>query len=422
MIIKAIIKRILFLNTKVLQGAESINNKIIPIIMQKIKKVNNLIQTHYKQKIQIYSDLIIKTAKNTINYAINNKRITLIYCLILFSIWKATRYTISFISNIKIQQQINDKYDTEIVNKISVQKKINCYGFVESDNNLLYQSQTSGIIKNFYVKEKQQIKTGDLIVTIESKETIERYLSAKNFYESVLAKLNATKQLHNNGLESDISLKTSQAEFDNASSNYILAKKAYEGMNIKSPFDGVIENIRKKAGSMINIGEPLFSIQKSNALVAKCNTSDKDILKANVNDDVRLFLDSRHHSNGKISIISNTIEAYSGTRNITISNIESLDTNETMQTGQPVIIEIKVDNDNVFKIESNLVETNNLGGFMVKTYNPKNQTVVCKDVQIFTEDEGSFYVTGLEDGDIVFKRGHEDIGCGQVNINILKNV
>ncbi len=38
MIIKAIIKRILFLNTKVLQGAESINNKIIPIIMQKIKK------------------------------------------------------------------------------------------------------------------------------------------------------------------------------------------------------------------------------------------------------------------------------------------------------------------------------------------------------------------------------------------------
>jgi multidrug efflux system membrane fusion protein len=331
-------------------------------------------------------------------------------------------YTTKFISNIKIQKNINSKYDTKVANKASVEKKINCYGFIESDNNLLYQSQTSGIIKHFYAKEKQQIKTGDLIATIESKETIERYLSAKNFYESSFAKLNAIKKLHQDGLESEISLKTSQAEFDNANSNYILAKKAYDGMSIKSPFDGVIENIKKKTGSMVNIGEPLFSIQKSNALIAKCNTSDQDVLKANINDNVKLFLEGNHHSNGKISIISNTLEAYSGTRNITISNIQPLEPESGMQTGQAIMIEINVHNDNVFKIDSNIVETNNLGGFMVKTYNIQNQSVVCKNIKIFAEDADSFYVTGLSDGDIIFQRGHEDINCGQKNVNLSNNI
>ena len=135
---------------------------------------------------------------------------------------------------------------TRIVGPERAKKEVNCYGYLESENTLNYTSEVRGNIENIFVQEKQMVKEGQLLMVIDSKFTKNSYISAKSILENKKLQYNAIKKLYQDGLESKGNLKAMEADLENANSNFESAKKAYDGLMIKAPFDGFIDNISNK--------------------------------------------------------------------------------------------------------------------------------------------------------------------------------
>ena len=106
-----------------------------------------------------------------------------------------------------------------------VNKEINCYGYLESENNLQYVSEVRGNIDKILVQEKQHVRGGQLLMVLDSKFTANSYTSAKSILESKRLQYNAIKKLYKDGLDSKGNLKAMEADLENANSNFESAKK-----------------------------------------------------------------------------------------------------------------------------------------------------------------------------------------------------
>lgn len=353
------------------------------------------------------------------NFYQKDKKRAIIYFILLYLC-----YRIIFYFCYKITAIFNSNHNdivvlTRIVEPVRAEKEINCYGYLESENNLNYQSEVRGNIDKIFVQEKQMVKEGQVLMILDSKFTANSYISSKSILESKKMQYEAIKKLYQQGIESKGNLKSVEADLENANSNFESAKKAYNGLIIKAPFEGFIDNISKKEGSQINPGERLFSLERTNALQVKCDVQNLNINEVNIGETAEIFVNGNKMATGKIAVIGDSIDVYSGSRSILVNKVESNSGFEDrIRPGISVMIKIiaKAQKD-VYKISSEALELTNTGAYMVKILKPENKNVVdVKNVIVYNEVNGFNYVEGLSNGDYVIERGHEFVEKGEKNI------
>ena len=413
-----------------------LKNKIIKV-NNKILFITDIIYNFYKKylngkakltigKIKIFISFLLKKAKNIINFIVNfykkDKIRAIIYFIVLYVIYKLFYV---FADKISMLMQNHRNEMRVLVREVKAEKgkkNVNCYGFIESENNLQYFSEVRGNVDKIFVEEKQYVKEGQLIMSLDSKFTINSYVSAKSILESKKLQFNAIEKLYREGLESKGNLKIAEADLETANSNFETAKKAYNGLMIKSPFNGYIDNITNKEKSQINIGTLLFTLERENSMQVKCDVTNVSNSELNIGDNVDIFINGYQAGTGEISVIGNTIDVYSGARTIIIKNIKGLEGfEEFVKPGTSVNIKMVAHpNYDVFKISSEALENNRSGSFMVKILNPKDNSISKKDIFVYEENDGINYVIGLKNGDYVIERGHEFVDIGEKNIKYSK--
>jgi len=158
--------------------------------------------------------------------------------------------------------------------------------------NVEVRTRIRGFIENVYVDEGQMVKQGQTMFTISSKEYQQDLLKAKAALKSALAELKSsdielenTKKLFDKNivskpeldvLESKVNAlkaKVEEAESDEAQANLNLSFA-----EIKAPFDGIINRIPNKTGSLVEEGALLTSISNNKEVFAYFNVSEKDYL------------------------------------------------------------------------------------------------------------------------------------------------
>ena len=347
-----------------------------------------------------------------------DKKRAIIYFILLYIIYKAICFACYRINLMFVEHKNNMVVMVREVKPERVEKNVNCYGYIESENNLNYQSEVRGNVEKIYVKEKQNVKKGQLLMELDSKFTANAYISAKSILESKRFQYNAIKKLQQEGLESIGNLKAMQADLESANSNFESAKKSYNGLKIYAPFDGFIDNIGKKEKAQINPGDLLFTLERTNATQVKCDIQNISTEEIAVDDFVDIYIGGYEVAHGQIAVIGNSIDVYTGSRTILINRIDSIKGyEEAVKPGISVMIKVKAKSQHdVFKISSEALETTPTGAFMVKVLKPEDGSISTKNIWVYSENDGINYVYGLEDKDIVVERGHEFVNVGEKNI------
>ena len=350
-------------------------------------------------------------------YKKDRKR-AIIYFILLYIIYKAICFACYRISLMFVEHKNNMVVMVREVKPERIEKDVNCDGYIESENNLNYQAEVRGTIEKIHVKEKQMVKRGQLLMELDSKFTANSYISAKSILESKRLQYNAIKKLQQEGLESIGNLKAMQADLESANSNFESAKKAYNGLKIYAPFDGFIDNINKKEKAQINPGEPLFTLERTNATQVKCDIQNISTDEIAVDDFVDVYVGGYEVAHGQIAVIGNSIDVYTGSRTILINRIDSIKGyEEAVKPGISVMIKVKAKSQHdVFKISSEALETTPTGAFMVKVLKPEDGSISTKNIWVYSENDGINYVYGLEDKDMVVERGHEFVNVGEKDI------
>jgi membrane fusion protein (multidrug efflux system) len=185
--------------------------------------------------------------------------------------------------------------------------------------NIELRAQEKGYLQDIYVDEGQYVKAGQLLFRIMPKIYEAELLKAEAEAKIAGIELQNTKILAEKNVVSKNELAMAEAKLDQANAETALAKVHLSFTEIRAPFDGTIDRLPLKLGSLVDEGELLTSLSDNSQMFAYFNVSEPEYLdyETNVKD----------RANSKVSLLlaNNRPLKYQGN----VETVESEFNNET---------------------------------------------------------------------------------------------
>lgn len=203
---------------------------------------------------------------------------------------------------------------------------------IHSLKNVELRARVKGYLDKILVDEGQSVKEGQVLFSISKQEYTEELAKAKANLKSAIADAKAAEldvqneqTLVNKNVVSKTELEMAQskleaanAKVEEARSDVSSAELNLSYTEIKAPFDGVIDRIPNKTGSLIDEGTLLTNISDNNQIFAYFNVSEQEYLNFSKQNDenreVQLVLanDEIYPLNGKIETVESEIDKGTG--------------------------------------------------------------------------------------------------------------
>ena len=234
------------------------------------------------------------------------------------------------------EKQADKKADTyEVISPI-VKNTTYSNDYVAEIQSVRYvevRSKIKGFIEKNYVDEGQTVKKGQLLFTLSFSEFEKELQKADADYKGAMADLKATEVEHSNVKRLVAKNIVSKPELDvlEAKVNALKAKveeaQAHKEQvalhlsfaQIKAPYDGVINRIPHKVGSLIEEGDMLTSISDNSEIFVYFNLSEVDYLNYISSDEEEVKIVSLKLANnelyphkGKIEMIESEFDRETG--------------------------------------------------------------------------------------------------------------
>lgn len=193
--------------------------------------------------------------------------------------------------------------------------------------------KVAGFVHKFFVDEGAKVSKNQLILKINSQEFEQHLLKAQaglmgasaDFKSKALG-YEKTRDLFALNIVSDAELAVAKAAMDAAQAAVNLAESEVRNAQlnlsyteIRAPFNGFINNINFRSGSLVNEDDVLTTISKTDSVFVYFNVSEKEYLELSVNREiyqapVTLILadGSVYPFTGKVEIIEGTIDQITG--------------------------------------------------------------------------------------------------------------
>ena len=195
---------------------------------------------------------------------------------------------------------------------------------IQSLENVEIRAQEKGYLETLHCDEGRQVKSGQVLFSIMPKLYQAEYLKAKAEARLVGLELQNTKSLADKNIVSKTELAMAQAKLDEANADLAMAATHLSFTKITAPFDGTIDRILFKKGSLIEDGTVLTKISNNKDVYAYFNMTEVEYLdyKSRAKQDIK---------NAVSLVLSNgTIHKY-------IGNIETIESEFDNETGNIAI-------------------------------------------------------------------------------------
>ncbi|HEU4552175.1 MAG TPA: efflux RND transporter periplasmic adaptor subunit [Chitinophaga sp.] len=189
---------------------------------------------------------------------------------------------------------------------------------IRSVRNIEIRAQEKGYLQNTYVDEGQFVKAGQLLFRIMPKMYEAELLKAQAEAKAAEVELQNATTLVDKNIISKNEQTVAQARLDQAKAEIALAKLHLSFTEIRAPFDGTIDRIPKKLGSLIDEGELLTSLSDNSQMFAYFNVSEPEYLDYKT--------DSKVHSKVSLLLANNRPLPYKG-------DVETVESEFDSETG-----------------------------------------------------------------------------------------
>lgn len=150
---------------------------------------------------------------------------------------------------------------------------------IRSIRNIEVRAQEKGYLQNIYVDEGQSVKAGQLLFRIMPKIYEAEMLKAKAQAKAAEIEVQNTKTLFDKNVVSKNEMAMANAKFDQAKAEYALAQVHLAFTEIRAPFNGTIDRIPLKLGSLVDEGALLTTLSDNSRMYAYFNVSEPEYLE-----------------------------------------------------------------------------------------------------------------------------------------------
>lgn len=154
---------------------------------------------------------------------------------------------------------------------------------IRSVRNIEIRAQEKGFLQNIYVDEGQTVKAGQVLFKIMPKIYEAELLKAEAEAKAAEIELQNATTLVNKNVISKNEQAMAEAKLDHAKAEIALAKLHLSFTEIRAPFDGTIDRIPLKLGSLIDEGALLTSLSDNSQMFAYFNVSEPEYLDYQTN-------------------------------------------------------------------------------------------------------------------------------------------
>jgi membrane fusion protein (multidrug efflux system) len=190
---------------------------------------------------------------------------------------------------------------------------------IKSVRNIELRAQEKGFLQNIYVDEGQFVKAGQVLFRIQPKMYEAELLKAQSEEKAAEIELQNTKLLADKNIVSKNEQAVAMSKLQAAKAEVALAKLHLSFTEIKAPFDGTIDRIPLKLGSLIDEGELLTSLSDNSQMFAYFNVSEPEYIQYQT--------DIKDRADNKVSLLLANGDVFKEKGNVEV--IESEFNNET---------------------------------------------------------------------------------------------
>jgi len=191
---------------------------------------------------------------------------------------------------------------------------------IRSVRNIEIRAQEKGYLQNIYADEGQKVHTGQVLFKIMPKMAQAELLKAQAETKAAEIELENTKLLTDKNVVSKNELAMAKAKLQQANAETSLARFHLANTEIRAPFDGTIDRIPLKLGSLVDEGALLTSLSDNSQVFAYFNVSEPEYLnyqsaaKSKNQQEVGLLLANNEllKSKGKVEVIESEFNSETG--------------------------------------------------------------------------------------------------------------
>ncbi len=190
---------------------------------------------------------------------------------------------------------------------------------IKSVRNIEIRTQEKGFLQNIYVDEGQYVKANQILFRIMPKIYEAELMKRQAEVKAAEIELQNAKTLADKNVISKNEQALAQARLDQAKAEMKMAEVHLSFTEIRAPFDGVIDRLPKKLGSLLDEGEFLTSLSDNSQMFAYFNVSEPEYL------DYKLQTRNNNKTQVGLLLANNTVLPEKGT----VETIEGEFNNET---------------------------------------------------------------------------------------------
>lgn len=256
------------------------------------------------------------------------------------TIYIALSFCVGILASCKNQKKTEkntESFPVSSVIRINTHTTSDYVAEIHALQNVEIRARVSGYLEKIHVDEGALVHKDQLLFSINRKEYAEELAKAKAGYKSAVAEVRAAElELKNaeklaekqiiSQTEAELArnkLEASQARMEEAQAHQAYAMLRLSNTEIRAPFDGIINRIPHKAGSLIDEGILLTSLSDNDEIFAYFDVSEKEYLayarnmKQYGSDSISVQLlladGSQHTSKGSIESVDGMIDQSTGT-------------------------------------------------------------------------------------------------------------
>jgi HlyD family secretion protein len=257
-------------------------------------------------------------------------------------------------------------------------------------------------VKSVAVKNDQEVKKGDLIAVLDTRDAEKSIRDAVLSLRSAEIKMTQTKKLYDAQTEDDkLQRQAQEISLAQARNKLADAREELEDYHIRSPFDGVVTGLSVAAGDSVSRSDTVASVI-TKELYARVLLNEVDAAGVKVGNSVTLSFDAlgAEGVSGTVTKID-TIGTVS--QNVVSYNTEiSFDSpGEKLKPGMSVDVEILVEGkDDILIVPASAVKSDSQGKYVL--FGSDAAQSESKKVRVETgisDDTMVEIVSGLKEGD-----------------------
>ncbi|RZF62121.1 efflux RND transporter periplasmic adaptor subunit [Sphingobacterium corticibacterium] len=156
---------------------------------------------------------------------------------------------------------------------------------IRSARHIEIRSQERGFLEKIYIDEGQFVHKGQLLFQIMPKIYQAEYLKAQAEVEASILEVNNAQALADKQIIAPNELALAKTKLKRAEAEMELAKTHLQFTKITAPYDGYIDHLELKLGSLVDEGELLTSLSDNSTMWVYFNVTEREYLDFKTNKD-----------------------------------------------------------------------------------------------------------------------------------------